>query len=285
MVGATGSQHVLAASMANRSTAADATVVWRRWGLVRFETEYAVLAEVPPHPNIMRFYTQFVAPVPPSMMPDLPPAVREFMTTDATGRQRTQPLPTQWAVFSWHARTLAEYLRAWRERHGHALDPREAGRLVIQLLDALIHLEDHHVVHRDLKLDNLMVDEDGTLVLVDFGLATRTGEGGRCMLAPGSAVTGNTEHTAPEVLAAARELSRSATADPVAVPYGRQAVFGAGVVIGQIITGAHPMPGYPASGSSGCVTYGCACGWGAPRSGRRRGLTAASTCVRDGRCC
>ena len=237
------------------------------WGIGnRYEAEYDVLSELPPHANIMRFYTQFVAPVPSFMVPDLPPAVREFMTTDSYGQQRARPLPTQWAVFSWHTRTLADYLRAWHDEHGRVLEPREAVRLATQLLDALIHLEDHHVVHRDLKLDNMMVDGDGTLVLVDFGLATRTGDSGQCMLVPGAAVTGNTEHTAPEVLAAARTLSRSGAGQAVAVPYGRQAVFAAGVVIGQIITGSHPVPGYPGSGAWSrvcvCALRACVCGGG-----------------------
>jgi serine/threonine protein kinase len=32
-------------------------------------------------------------------------------------------------------------------------------------------------MHRDLKLENIMVDEDGYLKLIDYGLAKNLGEG------------------------------------------------------------------------------------------------------------
>ncbi len=40
-----------------------------------------------------------------------------------------------------------------------------------QLLNALAFLEKNCVVHRDLKLDNLLLSSDGTLVVSDFGKA------------------------------------------------------------------------------------------------------------------
>lgn len=40
-----------------------------------------------------------------------------------------------------------------------------------QLLNALVFLEKNCVVHRDLKLDNLLLNSDGRLVVSDFGKA------------------------------------------------------------------------------------------------------------------
>ena len=44
--------------------------------------------------------------------------------------------------------------------------------LFAQLLEALLYLYEHSVVHRDLKSDNLLIcNETGELVLADFGCA------------------------------------------------------------------------------------------------------------------
>lgn len=43
--------------------------------------------------------------------------------------------------------------------------------IAFQLLSALAHLHRLRIAHRDIKPDNIMLDWDGTVVLIDFGTA------------------------------------------------------------------------------------------------------------------
>ena len=44
-----------------------------------------------------------------------------------------------------------------------------------QLVLAIGHLHEHHIVHRDMKLDNVLVDRDGYIKVIDYGIARRLG--------------------------------------------------------------------------------------------------------------
>ncbi len=50
----------------------------------------------------------------------------------------------------------------------------EGMALVIQVLQALSYLHRQGIIHRDLKPNNVLVPPDGTVKLLDFGLATNT---------------------------------------------------------------------------------------------------------------
>lgn len=47
-----------------------------------------------------------------------------------------------------------------------------------ELLAALEHLHDHHIIYRDLKLENVLMDHHGHIALTDFGLSKVRGRGG-----------------------------------------------------------------------------------------------------------
>jgi len=64
-----------------------------------------------------------------------------------------------------------------------------------QLLEAVEYAHQWHVVHRDLKPDNVMVGPDGKLTILDFGIAKQAGVSG--MTATGSGM-GTVDYMAPE---------------------------------------------------------------------------------------
>ncbi|ORX74426.1 kinase-like protein [Linderina pennispora] len=54
-----------------------------------------------------------------------------------------------------------------------SLTAEDIDRLYFQLLSGIAYLHDvAHVAHRDMKLDNLCVDEDGNLKIIDFGCSS-----------------------------------------------------------------------------------------------------------------
>jgi serine/threonine-protein kinase len=71
--------------------------------------------------------------------------------------------------------------------------------LAVLVCDAMEHLREHGVVHRDLKPTNLMVCRDGSIRIMDFGLA-RGGAGRRLTFMASAAGMGTVDYMAPEQL-------------------------------------------------------------------------------------
>jgi serine/threonine protein kinase len=87
-------------------------------------------------------------------------------------------------------RSLEEELLA-----GRTFDWREVTELSIQICRALKHAHDRGVIHRDIKPANLLLADDGTLKLSDFGIAKLFGNTG---LTADGGVLGTAEYMAPE---------------------------------------------------------------------------------------
>ncbi|MBX7139430.1 MAG: serine/threonine protein kinase [Oligoflexia bacterium] len=65
---------------------------------------------------------------------------------------------------------LAKHLAA------HLLGWEEIDSIMMQLLSAVDELHSHDIVHRDIKLENVLIDANGTIKLTDLGLLKRINE-------------------------------------------------------------------------------------------------------------
>jgi tetratricopeptide (TPR) repeat protein len=93
-------------------------------------------------------------------------------------------------------------------------------RLMMEMLHALDYLHRHNVVHRDLKPANVLVDSDGTVKVLDFGLAAEYGKGAN--------PAGTLPYMAPECLL---DNEQGIAADLYAV----------GVIAYEMFAGRHPL--------------------------------------------
>src|SRR2546430_16494492 len=99
------------------------------------------------------------------------------------------------------------------------MDLRDVVPLLEPLGSALDHAHAHGILHRDIKPSNILIQQDSTPVLADFGLAKMTGAAHR--LTSSGTVMGTPEHMSPEQAAAepagpaSDQYSLAAAAHPV----------------------------------------------------------------------
>ncbi|EAY18459.1 CAMK family protein kinase [Trichomonas vaginalis G3] len=52
-----------------------------------------------------------------------------------------------------------------------ALSEKEAAKIIKSVCSGVKYCHDHHIIHRDLKLDNFMISDDGDIKIIDFGVS------------------------------------------------------------------------------------------------------------------
>ena len=109
------------------------------------------------------------------------------------------------------------------------LEPKEAARIVAQVLTALEYSHRALLVHRDIKPGNIMVTQTGQVKVMDFGIARAVSDNS-ATVADTSAVLGTAQYFSPE-------QARGETVD------ARTDLYSTGVVLFELLTGKPPFQG------------------------------------------
>ena len=118
--------------------------------------------------------------------------------------------------------TLEHLLKAMRP-----LPEKDALKIASLICDALQHMHDHGVIHRDLKPQNIMICCDGTIRIMDFGIA-RDMASRRITRAGNSTSMGTPDYMAPEQVKGKRADNRTD-------------IYNLGALLYELLTGAVPF--------------------------------------------
>lgn len=118
--------------------------------------------------------------------------------------------------------TLKEYIEMQQ-----VLDWKETLHLTTQILTALQHAHENGIVHRDIKPQNIMLLQDGTIKVTDFGIARFSSNATRTM----------TEQAIGSVHYIAPEQARGDKTD------GKTDIYSVGVMMYEMLTGKLPFDG------------------------------------------
>ena len=118
--------------------------------------------------------------------------------------------------------TLKDYIESRK-----VLSPQEAISFTRTILRAVGHAHDNGIIHRDLKPQNVMILRDGTLKLMDFGIARLSTASQKTMT---DKAIGSVHYISPEQV-------RGRESD------GRSDIYSIGIMLYEMLTGQLPFTG------------------------------------------
>lgn len=108
-----------------------------------------------------------------------------------------------------------------------ALDVDEAIGIMKQLVSAINHAHENNIIHRDIKPQNALVKDDGTIKITDFGIAVANGS---VQLTFNNTVMGSAHYLAPETTQGKE-------------PNEQVDIYSLGIVFYELLTGKVPFTG------------------------------------------
>jgi len=212
-------------------------------------SEYNMLRELGDHENIVKLLGVILPDELPLEIFELIPEIWQPLCIKKNARDglcRSKKMLG--IVLECHPQTLEELLIA----KGPDLIPAEVRKLSIELLSAMEHMQRSGQIHFDLKENNVMVAEDGRLVLVDFGCTQQFPIHNEEVnwvvnIVPEAPPNGNAAQRAPEVVSGIAAALVTPGGKPV--DFEHQPAWGAGTMLYYICCGEFPFDDYPLHGT------------------------------------
>ena len=112
-------------------------------------------------------------------------------------------------------------------RKNGVLTPEQAVRFAIQVCEALEHAHENHIVHRDVKPQNILITDGGRAKLTDFGIAL---EANTSTITRTDTVVGSVHYLSPE----------QARGE---IPTPQSDIYAVGILLYEMLTGQQPYSG------------------------------------------
>jgi serine/threonine protein phosphatase PrpC len=128
---------------------------------------------------------------------------------------------------------VTEYLRGYTLTHLlnsiRPMPENDALKVASRVCEALAYMHEHGVIHRDLKPQNIMLCYDGTIRIMDFGIA-RAAEGRRITFTGFTPAVGTPDYMAPEQVKGKRGDERTD-------------IYSLGAMLYEMVVGVTPFSG------------------------------------------
>ena len=126
---------------------------------------------------------------------------------------------------------VTEYLRGYTLAHllnsVRPMPEKDALRFAVRLCEAVGYMHEQGVIHRDLKPQNIMICYDGTIRIMDFGIA-KSAEGKRITFTGFTPAVGTPDYMAPEQVKGKRGDERTD-------------IYSLGAMLYEMVAGATPF--------------------------------------------
>jgi serine/threonine protein kinase len=119
------------------------------------------------------------------------------------------------------AQSLADYCK---KKPGRKLDEPESRQVLKQALKALVYIHSIGVVHRDVKMDNVMIDSYKKVKLIDFGFSIKLPKNTKI-----NVFCGTPAYMAPEIVSKREHIGEMAD------------IWAFGILFFRLVTGQYPF--------------------------------------------